>query len=195
MAIQEECKPLVQRIKAFDMLPFSVFDLLNEEGKIELLRQLGLPLSLLVDLNNLRKSQKGKKLFPEHGDYKIIFRESDCFYFQIDRSTSLPELQVEKVKELPKRFDKQRLFANVDRIEGQLHIRKWRTNDRMKPVGMTGSKLISDILNDAKIPSYQRENQFVVEDEGKILWCVGHCISREVLPEGAISIVSISVKH
>ena len=195
LAIQEENEPLVERIKAFGTLPFSEFDLLKEEGKIELLRQLGLPLSLLDDLNKLRKSQKGKKLFTEGGDFNIIFRESDSFYFQGDAVTSLPELVVEKVQMLPKRFDKQRLFANADNIEGQLQLRKWRLKDRMKPVGMAGSKLISDILNDAKVPAHQRENQFVVEDERKIIWCVGHCISREVIPEGAASVLSIMLKH
>jgi tRNA(Ile)-lysidine synthase len=51
----------------------------------------------------------------------------------------------------------------------------------MSPVGMKGTKLISDILSDAGIPNHQRTDKLVVCDEEKILWCVGHCIGREAL--------------
>jgi tRNA(Ile)-lysidine synthase len=195
LLLEAQCKSLVKKIEDNGSLTFSDFDSLKEEEKIELLRQLGLPSVLLSALNNVRFSQKGKKIHAEFGAYKTIFRESDSFFFQKNQDVDCPQLLMEKVAALPNCFDKNKLYLNEQSVQGKLRIRHWRVSDRMKPIGMKGSKLISDILSDAKVPSSQRAYQYVVEDETKILWCVGHCISREALPDGAASIISISITH
>ena len=46
---------------------------------------------------------------------------------------------------------------------------------------MQGSKLISDILTEAKLTSMQKENSLVLVDDEKIIWCVGLKISREAI--------------
>ena len=51
----------------------------------------------------------------------------------------------------------------------------------MKPLGMKGSKLLSDIIKDAKIASHLKKDILIVEDEEKILWCVGIKISTEAI--------------
>ena len=43
----------------------------------------------------------------------------------------------------------------------------------MMPYGMRGSKLISDILTDNKIPSLQREKVVVLISGSNIIWLVG----------------------
>ena len=62
-----------------------------------------------------------------------------------------------------------------------MKLRKWQIGDRMKPIGMQGSKLISDILTEAKLTSVQKENSLVLVDDEKIIWCVGLKISREAI--------------
>ena len=76
-------------------------------------------------------------------------------------------------------FTKQELFVDPLKIKGEIAVRRWKEGDRMKPLGMKGSKLISDILSDAKIPHHARHFQLVVHDDEKILWCVGMTVSRE----------------
>ena len=80
---------------------------------------------------------------------------------------------------MPEVFTKQELFVDPLKIKGEIAVRRWTEGDRMKPIGMKGSKLISDILSDAKIPHHARHLQLVVHDAEKILWCVGMTVSRE----------------
>jgi tRNA(Ile)-lysidine synthase len=62
-----------------------------------------------------------------------------------------------------------------------MKLRKWQIGDRMKHIGMQGSKLISDILTEAKLLSKEKENSLVLVDDEKIIWCVGLKISREAI--------------
>ncbi|WP_375445005.1 tRNA lysidine(34) synthetase TilS [uncultured Fibrella sp.] len=52
-------------------------------------------------------------------------------------------------------------------------LRPWREGDRFSPLGMTGTRLISDVLADAKLPIRQRERVWVLEADGQIMWLVG----------------------
>ena len=115
-----------------------------------------------------------------HQTFRTIIREDDYFYFQKEEGfTILPQLHIEEVNELPTVFTKQELFVDPLKIKGEIAVRRWKEGDRMKPIGMKGSKLISDILSDAKIPHHARHLQMVVHDDEKILWCVGLSVSRE----------------
>lgn len=52
-------------------------------------------------------------------------------------------------------------------------LRPWRTGDRMRPFGLKGSKLVSDIFADAKVPSALRGSQYVLTRDDTIIWVVG----------------------
>src|SRR5574343_436123 len=86
-----------------------------------------------------------------HQSFRTIIREEAYFYFQKEEGfTILPKLHIEKVSELPEVFTKHELFVDPLKIKGEIAVRRWKEGDRMKPIGMKGSKLISDILSDAK---------------------------------------------
>jgi len=56
----------------------------------------------------------------------------------------------------------------------QLTVRGWRQGDRMQPFGMSGTRLLSDLLGESKVPRQQRPHLPVVEDEsGRIIWVAG----------------------
>lgn len=46
------------------------------------------------------------------------------------------------------------------------------------PDGAWGSKLISDILTDAKVPNTERARQRVVVSGNEIVWLVGHRVAE-----------------
>lgn len=48
-----------------------------------------------------------------------------------------------------------------------------REGDRMRPLGMEGSKKVSDLLIDAKVPRGSREGTPVVRDGDQIVWIAG----------------------
>jgi len=54
-----------------------------------------------------------------------------------------------------------------------LELRPWKAGDRMRPSGMQGSKLVSDILIDAKVPRDRKRHVHVLLSEGKVIWLCG----------------------
>lgn len=52
-------------------------------------------------------------------------------------------------------------------------LRPWRNGDRMKPFGMSGYRMVSDILADAGISASRRRSSYVLTRNGEILWVVG----------------------
>ena len=68
---------------------------------------------------------------------------------------------------------------NGSRVQPPLCLRPWREGDRMQPLGMEGSQLVSDILTQRKVGATERAAQWVVEQaDGRIVWLVGHRIAH-----------------
>ena len=55
----------------------------------------------------------------------------------------------------------------------------WEIGDKIQLLGMKGTKKISDVLTDLKIPSYKRKNQLVLQYKKDIVWLVGKRISEK----------------
>lgn len=177
LELEFKIKPIFEQFIESKNLNFIVFDSLTENQKVELLRQLGQKASLVKELNKLRNSQKGKKLLLEstNNSFENIMIDEDNFQLiQKDSDlSSIPTLYIEEVSELPNVFSKNEIYIDPSKLKGVLNLRKWKEGDRMIPLGMKGSKLISDIIKDAKIPTNKKKNILVLEDENQILWCVG----------------------
>ena len=68
-------------------------------------------------------------------------------------------------------------MLDADKIHFPLTLRHWRHGDRFHPLGMNGSKLLSDFFVDQKFTEVQKKNVFLlVSVENQILWVVGHRI-------------------
>ena len=70
--------------------------------------------------------------------------------------------------------------VDADRVPCPLAVRPWRDGDRIRPLGMEGSRLVSDLLRDARVPPSGRRAVPVVEGGGEVLWVVGHRLSASV---------------
>ena len=68
-------------------------------------------------------------------------------------------------------------FFNFSKLDFPLKLRKWKRGDKIQPLGMKGSKKISDILIDFKISILEKENIYVIESNNDIVWVVGFLIS------------------
>ena len=67
------------------------------------------------------------------------------------------------------------------RLALPLCLRPWKEGDRIAPIGMDGTQLVSDILTQRKVPTTEREGQWVVEQaDGRLAWLAGHRIDRSV---------------
>ena len=70
---------------------------------------------------------------------------------------------------------------DMDNIAFPLKLRRWKKGDRFRPLGMKGSKLLSDFFNDLGFSTYQKQKVWIMEDaNGLILWVVGYRISDKV---------------
>ncbi len=69
---------------------------------------------------------------------------------------------------------------DADRLAGDLRLRSWRAGDRIQPLGMAGTKPVSDVLTDAKTPPHLREQMLVVADTERIVWVVGLRVHHDV---------------
>ena len=70
---------------------------------------------------------------------------------------------------------------DMDKMAFPLKLRHWRKGDKFRPLGMKGSKLLSDFFNDLGFSAYQKQNVWIMEDaKGLILWVVGYRISDKV---------------
>ncbi|MBL7114592.1 MAG: tRNA lysidine(34) synthetase TilS [Kiritimatiellae bacterium] len=60
----------------------------------------------------------------------------------------------------------------------QLSIRAWRPGDRMRPLGMKGSRKLQDIFVDAKVPPSKRNRIPLLVCGGEIIWVPGYRVAQ-----------------
>ncbi len=68
---------------------------------------------------------------------------------------------------------------DLDRLDGEVVVRRRRPGDRLRPVGLGGSKKVQDILVDRKVPRWERDAVPVVAGGGRVLWLVGHAVDEQ----------------
>lgn len=89
-----------------------------------------------------------------------------------------------------------RLDCPAAALCGNLRVRGWRRGDRLRPLGLGGSKKVSDLLREARVPVSGRGDVLVVADDEGILWVVGLARDeRTRLLPGSAGMVTISVIH
>lgn len=91
-----------------------------------------------------------------------------------------------------------RLACPASALSGNLRVRGWRHGDRLRPLGLGGSKKVSDLLREARTPAADRGDALVVTDDEGILWVVG--VARDertrLLPgSGVMVTISIIRRH
>lgn len=70
------------------------------------------------------------------------------------------------------------LSTSILESDSPLIWRRWRRGDRIQPFGMKGSRLLSDLFSDARLPVHEKARVWVLEHEGRILWVAGLRASR-----------------
>ncbi len=72
--------------------------------------------------------------------------------------------------EVKKMQNKSVEYISADNLSSTFQLRKWKAGDRFHPLGLKGSKKISDFLTDEKIPPGRKKDQLVLTNSGKIVW-------------------------
>jgi tRNA(Ile)-lysidine synthase len=77
--------------------------------------------------------------------------------------------------------------VSASALGGSAVVRAWREGDRMRPVGLEGTKTLQDLFTDRKVPRALRRTLPVVEAGGRIVWVAGVALDERfaVRAEGA----------
>jgi tRNA(Ile)-lysidine synthase len=70
-------------------------------------------------------------------------------------------------------------LVDADRLRGALAVDSVRPGDRLRPLGMSGTRKVSDVLTDAKVPRRERSLVPVVRDGESIVWLAGVRMSED----------------
>jgi tRNA(Ile)-lysidine synthase len=119
----------------------------------------------------------------------LIFINSDKEEFSFDKKIILNSsvklegkiIHIDRVlsSEVELSGDKNVEYISGDRCGENFRLRTWKEGDRFFPLGFnlkkgrTGSKKISDFLNEQKIPSILKKKQLVLTTQNNIVWVLG----------------------
>lgn len=93
---------------------------------------------------------------------------------------------VENVSMKKAKDDLNAIYLDMDKWDFPLELRAWQIGDRMQPFGMKGTKLVSDILIDKKVPPHSKAEQLVLIANGEILAVLGLKTSEKLRFNGQI---------
>jgi tRNA(Ile)-lysidine synthase len=82
-------------------------------------------------------------------------------------------------------------LCDADQVGAQLMLRTRQPGDRLRPLGMEGSKKLQDILVDRHVPAARRDDIPVVADEQGLLWIPGFALDRRA----AVTAATTRVLH
>jgi tRNA(Ile)-lysidine synthase len=75
-------------------------------------------------------------------------------------------------------------------------VRGWRDGDRMRPLGLGGSKSLQDLFTDRKVPRALRRSLPIVEADGEIAWVAGVAVGeRFAAASGAGARVGLTARR
>lgn len=82
-----------------------------------------------------------------------------------------------------------------EKLKEPLLLRRWESADKFKPLGLNGTKKISDFLTELKIPNSERKSKLVLLNENQIIWLVGHRIDESVkIEEKTKKVIKLWIK-
>lgn len=92
-------------------------------------------------------------------------------------------LSIESVAALPEQWDRsgREAYVNAGALQWPLIIRPWREGDRLQPFGMEGHMMVSDLLQQYKVPMHEKKDVYIVEGNGEVLWVIGFRTSALML--------------
>lgn len=127
---------------------------------------------LLVDREELFVRRAGIRSRSE-----LVHIQPDDMSFQVGSSQYKLRL-LEKVDWSLERSSKNAAL-DYNLLKFPLTIRHWKEGDSFQPLGMKGSKLVSDLLIDLKVPLFKKDHVMVLFSGNEIAWVIGLRISEK----------------
>ena len=96
--------------------------------------------------------------------------KTSAFSLKLDQSTDMTIAEDASIQKV-----------DFDKVDLPLQIRTWSAGDRINPLGMKGTKLVSDVLTDKQLSLFEKEEVLVIEDaKGELIAIPGLVIADAV---------------
>ena len=143
----------------------------------ETLHPLGFNSAQIKDIANSLHGQPGKQFVSK--EWRVI-KDRNLLLLETIRpedESTLPYQLIKEEREFTPDFriprEKETACFDADKLNEEIHCRKWQAGDTFIPFGMTGKKKISDYLTDRKFSISQKERQWVLCCGERIAWLIG----------------------
>lgn len=166
---------------------------LPKQSLMQLLEPLGFNYAQVEQLLvSIERAESGKQFFSE--SHQITIDRNAIFINQklngedeevwIEKETSFLELPFYMHFSFLKKDEinwqqKQSEYLDAAKLQFPLKLRKWKKGDRIKPLGMNGNKLVSDLLIDEKVPLHQKQQIHVLLSDQQLIAVLGLRISED----------------
>lgn len=180
-AIQNKVLPIVSKVNDSGSMSVDLIRSLNDEELNELLRQLKIPIQMRGEVKKLADAENNKRIRLEGTLFQLVKSDDVLRLVESKGKFDSAVLKIETLKDLPESFGKNEIYLDADKVQGELTLRNWKEGDRIYPIGLSGSQLISKVLHDQKVLPELRQHIQVLCDEKDILWCPGHKVGRTAL--------------
>jgi tRNA(Ile)-lysidine synthase len=74
--------------------------------------------------------------------------------------------------------DSTSVWMSLSALQPPLVVRSRRAGDRIRPIGLGGTRKVQDILTDRRVPAGERDRVPIVADQHGPVWVVGHVLSE-----------------
>ena len=176
----------LKKVSKIDFSVRSIFfkSVVEENFNIELESENIRALSDLIDSQTGSMIQLKEKVvaFRER-DLLVISRHSKQSNQRVSRKIKIGQkieidgqlISIEKINKKNVKFNDNKSveFISGDLVKNIFEIRKWKVGDKFQPIGMKGTKNISDFLSDEKVSSKSKKGNLVLTNSGKIVWVIG----------------------
>ena len=181
---KQETKDL-QEIRTFLQASKNAFDKAsikdwNSDKTILFLKQFGLDGHQFNEFQKFLNSSSGSSLRTKTG-YFSNDRDTIYYFANAVISNNSGSIHIQYNASLPSQFNKTRIYLDKDKIEGEIKLRFWKKGDRVYPIGLKGSKLVSDVFTDSKIPVFEKKQIHLVCDDKSILFIPNLMVDRRKL--------------
>ena len=145
----------------------------------EWIRDFGFSYSQCDSIFSSLNSEPGKEFYS--ADYQLVIEKETIEIFPINLNLNNPKLSFEQFEKTPNfvvlTTDSNVAQIDYDKLKLPLKTRIWQQGDRFHPLGMRGTKLVSDFFNDNNFTAFQKKTTpILVDSDGQIVWIVGHRI-------------------
>ena len=127
---------------------------------------------IITDTHRIIKNRKeiivsGEEIH-EDVSYTIKNEQEFCIFPGI---SSARNVRITDTFEIP--YDPHIACIDSQKVKFPMIIRKWKAGDYFYPLGMKQKKKLSDYFVDKKYSRFDKENIFILESDGKIVWIIG----------------------